>query len=313
MVSRKSFLRTVALGAGACWAPGLVSEIFAAQERYVVQRGDTLWGISQKTGTSVDALKRLNQLSNNNLQIGRELILSKPEISTSSMKVNTPSTDRIYVVKPGDNLAKIAGLHRVEVSALRDHNRLKSDLIRVGDRLKIPGVGSVATPAVPAKPTPLFVRRVQRQINVSNFAERRWKHIILHHSGTPTGNGKIFDYYHRRVRRMENGLAYHFVIGNGSDSDDGEIEVSERWSKQIQGGHVRSEAYNQNSIGICLVGDFQKSKPTNRQMRASLELIDHLKNGMLKKRAGLLLHRDIQDTICPGRFFPEKEIHRVFA
>src|SRR4029434_8725596 len=56
---------------------------------------------------------------------------------------------------------------------------------------------------------------------------RRWQFIVVHNSGTRQGNARAFDYYHRRVRRMRNGLAYHFVIGNGTSTGDGAIEVSE--------------------------------------------------------------------------------------
>ena len=52
----------------------------------------------------------------------------------------------------------------------------------------------------------------------------RWKFIIVHNSGTRQGNARAFDYYHRKIRRMRNGLAYHFVIGNGTSSRNGQIE-----------------------------------------------------------------------------------------
>lgn len=212
------------------------------------------------------------------------------------------------MVRKGDTLAKIAEHHEVSVAELKEANRLRGHLIHPGDRLVIPVTKGSGSPR-----DTIYVDRARSKIDVGNLSERRWKHIILHHSGTPTGSGKIFDYYHRRVRGMENGLAYHFVIGNGSESGDGEIEVAERWKRQIQGGHVKSEKYNQISIGICLVGNFQKTRPTKKQMAAAVELVDHLKNGLLHRRPDLLLHRDIQETVCPGRYFPEKEIHRIFG
>jgi hypothetical protein len=151
------------------------------------------------------------------------------------------------------------------------------------------------------------------RIKVQNFDAARWKHIILHHSGTVTGNATIFDRYHREERHMPNGLAYHFVIGNGSKSGDGEIEIGGRWIRQIQGGHVHSEALNQNSIGICMVGDFEQFPPTSRQIAACIELVDLLKNLMLQGQPRLLLHREVQMTDCPGRYFPGLELHRLFA
>ena len=48
---------------------------------------------------------------------------------------------------------------------------------------------------------------------------------------------------------MSNGLAYHFVIGNGSSSGNGEIEIGSRWTRQINGGHVASDYLNNIAIG----------------------------------------------------------------
>ena len=61
--------------------------------------------------------------------------------------------------------------------------------------------------------------------------ENGWKYIILHHSATDEGNAKNFDDYHREKKKWKYGLAYHFVIGNGTDSRDGEIEESLRTPK----------------------------------------------------------------------------------
>src|SRR5262249_38090416 len=73
---------------------------------------------------------------------------------------------------------------------------------------------------------------------------RRWQFIVVHNSGTRQGNARVFDYYHRHVRRMQNGLAYHFVIGNGTSTGNGQIEVGDRWRRQINGGHVHSDYLN---------------------------------------------------------------------
>src|SRR5207248_10158489 len=69
---------------------------------------------------------------------------------------------------------------------------------------------------------------------------------ILHNSGTRQGNARVFDYYHKHVRRMQNGLAYHFVIGNGTSTGNGQIEVGDRWRRQINGGHVHSDYLNKD-------------------------------------------------------------------
>src|SRR4029078_6426760 len=120
---------------------------------------------------------------------------------------------------------------------------------------------------------PEFTREVREVTSKLNVPRGRWKMIICHHSGLRYGNAMIYDREHRK-RGMENGLAYHFVIGNGVDSGDGEIEIGNRWLKQFNGGHVHREEINAIAIGIGLVGNFEKSSPTKKQLAAFRELID---------------------------------------
>jgi hypothetical protein len=104
---------------------------------------------------------------------------------------------------------------------------------------------------------------------------KKWEYIIVHHSATHAGGARCFDRYHRKVRRWENGLGYHFVIGNGTDTYDGQVEVGHRWLKQITGAHVGGKN-NIGKIGICLVGNFDREKPTTRQMNSLRRLIEFL-------------------------------------
>jgi N-acetylmuramoyl-L-alanine amidase len=135
----------------------------------------------------------------------------------------------------------------------------------------------------------------------------RWKFIIVHNSGTRQGSARVFDYYHRHVRRMKNGLAYHFVIGNGTSTRNGQIEIGERWIKQMRGGHVHSDYMNNIGLGICLVGDFNRDQPTRAQLEACEELIKYL-----QERCGSKMqvrpHREVNPprwaTDCPGDVFP---------
>ena len=139
----------------------------------------------------------------------------------------------------------------------------------------------------------------------------RWQFIIVHNSGTRQGNARIFDYYHRNVRRMRNGLAYHFVIGNGTSSGNGEIEVGDRWRRQINGGHVHSDYLNNISLGICLVGDFNRDQPTRAQLDSCEELIRYLRERCGKTNGHEMPvrpHREMNPprwaTDCPGDAFP---------
>ena len=140
---------------------------------------------------------------------------------------------------------------------------------------------------------------------------RRWQFIVVHNSGTRQGNARVFDYYHKHVRRMQNGLAYHFVIGNGTSTGNGQIEVGDRWRRQINGGHVHSDYLNNISLGICLVGDFNRDQPTRAQLEACEELIRYLRQrcGKIENHYAIVKpHREMNPprwpTDCPGNAFP---------
>ena len=162
-------------------------------------------------------------------------------------------------------------------------------------------------------------KSVRAQIDKAPVAKSRWRYIVVHNSGTRQGNAKAFEYYHLRVRKMPNGLAYHFVIGNGSSSGDGEVEIGNRWKRQINGGHVHSDYLNNIALGVCLVGDFNRDKPTARQIDALDELTRYLRNRVGKtegKVAVVKAHREINPprwpTDCPGDRFPYSWLHKRF-
>jgi hypothetical protein len=159
---------------------------------------------------------------------------------------------------------------------------------------------------------------VRKAIDRAKVKKGRWKYIIIHNSGTRQGNARIFDTYHRRIRKMQNGLAYHFVIGNGRSSGDGEIEIGPRWTRQINGGHVASDYLNNIAVGICLVGDLNRDQPTKAQLAALDELISYLRGrvGKIKGRKAVVLpHKKInpKPTDCPGDRFPYGWLRRKFG
>jgi N-acetyl-anhydromuramyl-L-alanine amidase AmpD len=132
-----------------------------------------------------------------------------------------------------------------------------------------------------------------------------WKHIVIHHTATPAATPRGIDRFHREQRHMENGMAYHFLIGNGHGMGDGEIYIGERWKKQIQGGHLASEQLNMSSIGICLVGNFESKPPTDKQMKSLEALLRKLRQQTGLTVASVTTHRSIhpRHTSCPGKYF----------
>ena len=163
----------------------------------------------------------------------------------------------------GETLTAISSAYGVKVCDVQKANHKLTPSLQTGERLFIP---HYTTGYKPPAPTPEFHTATREPL-------RAWQYLVIHHSGTEQGSAAAFDDYHRRKRRMENGLAYHFVIGNGTGSTDGLIEIGDRWKRQIHGGHVRSDWYNNTGIGICLVGNFEKQRPTTKQMQSANQLV----------------------------------------
>ncbi len=212
--------------------------------------------------------------------------------------------DKKYTVRKNDTLSAIARRYGVELSAVLKINKsLRPNRIHPGDVIRIPeskksGKGSALDSRLSAA--------LRKQLNRPRVRSGRWKHIVIHHSATASGNAKGMDRYHREERHMENGLAYHFVIGNGGGMEDGEIVVGDRWFKQLQGGHLASESLNETSIGICLVGHFDKTDPTPKQLESLDALIEYLMKRCRLKASTVNTHQQINPigTACPGTRFP---------
>jgi hypothetical protein len=139
---------------------------------------------------------------------------------------------------------------------------------------------------------------------------RPWRWIVVHHSGTRTGSAAAFDNWHRNGNHWDE-LGYHFVIGNGTGSGDGQIEIGGRWVKQKHGAHCRvgnDQTYNQTGIGICLVGDFEKTSPTPAQMASLAYLVEWLSARFAIADNHIIGHRAVDDTRCPGRYFPYADL-----
>lgn len=109
--------------------PTLAGEEVSDNE-YVVQKGDNLYSIARKYNITVDEIKRLNNLSSNNLSIGQVLKISKND-SKDNLTNNT------YVVQRGDTLYSIARKYDTSVNDIKAKNNLTSNVLSIGQILYI--------------------------------------------------------------------------------------------------------------------------------------------------------------------------------
>ncbi len=268
--------------------------LWAANGRvHIVKKGDTLIEIARDYGTTVRAIKDANKLRSELIKVGQKLSIPGG---------NGIATVTTYIVAKGDTLGSIARDHRTDVRTLKRINHLSSDLIRVGQKLSLPFIDY--TPSALIAPVVAATRKIR-------VDRSRWKYIVCHHSAIEAGNAEVYGKAHLR-RGMEHGLAYHFVIGNGRDSGDGEIEIGPRWTKQLRGGHVRKTAVNDSGIGICLVGNLQNHRPTTRQRQAMNDLLGFLNDGHVRSNVEVTVHKwvDKNHTLCPGKHFPYDDLKR---
>ena len=154
-------------------------------------------------------------------------------------------------------------------------------------------------PAVPAAPVaaPAGIPREWVPVATANS----WRWIVIHHSATTVGGAARFAREHQAKGWDE--LGYHFVIGNGSDTGSGTVEVGSRWPKQKWGAHAKTpdNQFNEHGIGICLVGDFDQGRPSDAQLKSLAKLTAYLMKTYHVPPERIIGHGDTKATHCPGR------------
>ena len=136
---------------------------------YIVQRGDYLAKISKKYNVTINSIKRLNNLKDDNIRIGQKLKLpGKIEVGEQKVPEGAFAKDtktaakkpyaaytgatKEYVVKSGDTLGAIAYGNGINIRQLKELNGLTSDSLKIGQKLKIPAEKVVTAKKVETKP-----------------------------------------------------------------------------------------------------------------------------------------------------------------
>ncbi|MCB7152232.1 peptidoglycan endopeptidase LytE [Bacillus stercoris] len=112
----------------------------ASAQSIKVKKGDTLWDLSRKYDTTISKIKSENHLRSDFIYVGQTLSINGK--STSSKSSSSSSSSSTYKVKSGDSLWKISKKYGMTVNELKKLNGLKSDLLRVGQVLKLKGSSS---------------------------------------------------------------------------------------------------------------------------------------------------------------------------
>lgn len=197
----------------------------------------------------------------------------------------------------------------------------------------VPPTASIPSPmALPSPPAPVLVeptptrlpekppaRFTPPEVNVwkPTATARDWKYIVLHHTATDSGDVESIHEAHLKNKDKSGkpwlGIGYHFVIGNGNGMGDGEIEPTFRWNEQMHGAHAGVGEYNQQGIGIVLVGNFDKHPPSTSQVASVKRLVRVLAKEYGVTADRILGHGDVKATECPGEYFPLSEVRGSVA
>ncbi|WP_318502525.1 LysM peptidoglycan-binding domain-containing protein [Bacillus sp. T3] len=113
---------------------------------YTVVAGDSLWGIANRFGITVNMLKSANGLTTDLLRIGQTLVI--PSASATSETTNPSYSNITYQVVSGDSLWGIAKKFGTTVEAIQKTNQLTTTTLSIGQTLLIP------TSATNPNPTP---------------------------------------------------------------------------------------------------------------------------------------------------------------
>ncbi|QCQ03605.1 LysM peptidoglycan-binding domain-containing protein [Ligilactobacillus animalis] len=104
---------------------------------YTVKAGDSLWAIANSHKMTLNDLKRINNLSSDLIYVGQTLKVTKGAVTTANKTNAQSNTKKTYTVKAGDSLWRIASNNGTTVNQLKALNNLTSDMIYVGQNLKL--------------------------------------------------------------------------------------------------------------------------------------------------------------------------------
>ena len=129
-------------------------------------------------------------------------------------------------------------------------------------------------------------------------AAGRWRYIYVHHSRTTGGDAVGLS--------QQSGTADHFVIGNGDGCIDGEIQMTQSWNHQLSITTPPQGASHMDPgcISICIVGDFDRTRPTETQLRRLGQLVGTLQDKLHIGAGDVQVYDLNQSAAGIGHSFP---------
>ena len=128
--------------------PAATSSVSSGSQGYTVASGDSVWGIANKFGITMDQLCSWNNIRNNFIYPGQKLTINggtaKQTTNTGTISTTTASAGS-YTVASGDSVWSVANKHGITMDQLRSWNNIKNDFIYPGQRLVVKNSGNKQT------------------------------------------------------------------------------------------------------------------------------------------------------------------------
>ena len=137
---------------------------------YTVKKGDGLGAIAERHGMTLQEIRELNGLKDNNIQAGQKLKVTGKASEERSEKPEAKSST--YTVKKGDSLGAIAERFGVTVDQLRDWNGIKGNNIQAGQKLTIGGKSKSSSKAGSSKSAKAKTHKVRSGESLGVIAEK---------------------------------------------------------------------------------------------------------------------------------------------
>jgi len=126
--------------------------------------------------------------------------------------------------------------------------------------------------------------------------------VVCHHSASRTDSVESIRRYHIEERGWDD-IGYHIIIDR-----DGKLVIGRNW--ESQGCHGQND-FNKHYLGLCVLGNFEEDTMRESQLACLLRVVAGLSRLFLWDSSHWIAHRDVKDTLCPGKNFPMAEVKKM--
>lgn len=171
----------------------------ASELLHTVEAGQTLYAISRQYELTVEEIKKLNNLTSNELSTGQRLVIRKGNASPTlapgtTGAVNTEQVSRttLHTVEPSETLFSISRKYNVSVDDIKKWNELRGNSLSVGQQLKV-GEVSGKNPSPPAVDTPAREKKKELVVNENGSLKQINKEGYTRDTASVAGYEKVVE------------------------------------------------------------------------------------------------------------------------